>query len=102
MKATVDIPDDLYRRVKAKSALRGQPVREVVVELFQSWLVEEEPATQDKQGRTEERQAPAWFGVARRYAEPVQRHDMDSIRRSIARKRERPNTEGSSQTESQT
>jgi hypothetical protein len=38
MKATIDIPDDLYRKVKAKSALEGRPVRAVAVELFQRWL----------------------------------------------------------------
>ena len=43
MKATIDIPDTLYRKVKAKSALLGKPVREVTVELYQHWLGEEEP-----------------------------------------------------------
>ena len=38
MKATIDIPDDLYRRLKAKSALEGRPVRAVVVELVQQWV----------------------------------------------------------------
>jgi hypothetical protein len=38
MKATFDIPDDLYRRVKARSALEGRPLRSVAVELFQNWL----------------------------------------------------------------
>ena len=38
MKATIDIPDDLYRMVKAKSALQGRPIRAVAVELFQRWL----------------------------------------------------------------
>lgn len=28
---------------------------------------------------------PAWFGVLGKYARPVRRHDMDAIRRSIAR-----------------
>lgn len=32
MKATIEIPDELYRRVKAKSALEGRPVREVALE----------------------------------------------------------------------
>ena len=41
MKATIDIPDDLYRRVKAKSALQGRAIREVTVELYQTWLLEE-------------------------------------------------------------
>jgi hypothetical protein len=38
MKATIDIPDELYRRVKARSALLGRAVREVTIELYQSWL----------------------------------------------------------------
>jgi hypothetical protein len=41
MKATIDLPDDLYRKVKAKSALQGRPVRAVAVELFQRWLDED-------------------------------------------------------------
>ena len=41
MKATIEVPDDLYRRVKAKSALQGRAIREVTVELYQTWLVEE-------------------------------------------------------------
>ena len=40
MKATIDIPDKLYRKVKAKSALEGRPVREVAIELFRHWLAE--------------------------------------------------------------
>jgi hypothetical protein len=43
MKATIDVPDDLYRRVKAKTALQGRAVREVTIELFRNWL--EEPET---------------------------------------------------------
>lgn len=38
MKATIDLPDDLYRKVKAKSALEGRPVRAVAIELFRRWL----------------------------------------------------------------
>ena len=41
MKATIDIPDDVYRRVKAKSALEGRAVREVTIELYRRWLREE-------------------------------------------------------------
>jgi hypothetical protein len=46
MKATIDIPDELYRRVKAKSALAGRPVREVAIELFQRWLDEGSSTTE--------------------------------------------------------
>lgn len=44
MKATIDVPDDLYRKVKAKSALLGKPIREVTVELYERWLRGEPPA----------------------------------------------------------
>jgi hypothetical protein len=42
MKATMMIPDELYRSVKAKSALLGQTVREVTVDLFRKWVAEDE------------------------------------------------------------
>ncbi|MCA1964965.1 MAG: hypothetical protein LDL31_13550 [Prosthecobacter sp.] len=42
MKATIDVPDDLYRRVKAKTALQGRAIREVTVELYQRWLEQED------------------------------------------------------------
>ena len=40
MKATIDIPDDLYRRVKARTAGEGRRIREVAAELFRQWLDE--------------------------------------------------------------
>lgn len=43
MKATIEIPDDLYRRVKARSAILGRSVREVTTELYQRWLGELPP-----------------------------------------------------------
>jgi len=89
MKATIDIPEDLYRRVKAKSALRGQPVREVVVSLFQAWIQEAEDAPPQAPRRTAGEPAPGWFGMAREYAGRVRRHDMAAVRRSIARGRAR-------------
>lgn len=44
MKATIQIPDDLYRRVKAQAALRGRTIREVTTELYRRWLGEGEGA----------------------------------------------------------
>lgn len=41
MKATIDVPDDLYRRVKARSALEGRSVRDVALDLFRGWLGDE-------------------------------------------------------------
>ncbi|MDD5678776.1 MAG: hypothetical protein PHW60_12440 [Kiritimatiellae bacterium] len=93
MKATIDIPDDLYRRVKAKSAMQGQPVREVVVTLFQGWIgeaaAEPDAASVVADGRT-----PAWFGAARKYAVRAAHHDMAAVRRSIVLGRVHKNTEG--------
>ena len=76
MKATIDIPDELYRRVKAKSALEGRPIRAVAIELFQSWLNEngnsepqhtqQVPASPNESGLTRRQRAellpkPAWL-----------------------------------------
>lgn len=40
MKATIDVPDDLYRQVKAEAALRGLTIREVTTRLYRRWLSE--------------------------------------------------------------
>ena len=38
MKATIDVPDALYRQVKARAALEGRAIREVTIELYRGWL----------------------------------------------------------------
>jgi hypothetical protein len=38
MKATIDIPDQCYRQVKARAALDGRSVRDVTIELYEDWL----------------------------------------------------------------
>jgi len=40
MKTSIDLPDDLYRRIKSKSALEGRAVREVATALFTAWVDE--------------------------------------------------------------
>jgi len=45
MKTTISIPDELYRRVKAKSALLGRRVRDVTIELYERWLAEGAPVS---------------------------------------------------------
>lgn len=89
MKATVDIPDDLYRKVKAKSALQGRPVRDVTVQLFRQWIGASDEGTGGASIDSSDR-PPPWFGALRRYAANAGgRHDMDSIRESIAKGRAR-------------
>lgn len=38
MKATIDVPDALYRQVKARAAMEGRAIREVTIELYETWL----------------------------------------------------------------
>ena len=38
VKVTIDVPDDLYYRVKAQAALKARTVREVSIELYQRWV----------------------------------------------------------------
>ena len=91
MKATIEVPDELYRLVKAKSALEGRAVREVTVELYQRYVGQEEaPAGESGEaaaagGLPEGRAVPSWFGALGRTARAVTRHEMSAIRESIAR-----------------
>lgn len=54
MKTTIDIPDELYRRVKAQSALQGKRIRELTIELYRRWLAEQE-------ARPDARTPEAWL-----------------------------------------
>ena len=89
MKATLDIPDDLYRRVKARSAMEGRPLRSVAVQLFQKWLDASPPASEAAPVPSEltpaELAAAPWLAVTQRYVKPGMSHDMDAIRAAIAK-----------------
>lgn len=81
MKATIEVPNELYRRVNAKSALEGRTVRDVTIELYQRY-VEQEEAPEAKAG--EGQAIPPWFGILGKTARAVTRHEMSAIRESIA------------------
>ncbi len=81
MKATLDIPDELYRRVKARSALEGRPFRSVAIELLQSWLSTPHSVPMDPV--VAEASAP-WLAITRRALRPGQGHDLESIRGAVA------------------
>ena len=87
MKASIEIPDALYRQVKAKSALEGKAVREVAINLFQGWVLHADSARDRESAAPHNRPTPSWFGGARNYARHIQKHDMESIRRSITKGR---------------
>jgi hypothetical protein len=40
VKATIEIPDALYRQIKARSALDGRSIRDVTIEAYRRWLAE--------------------------------------------------------------
>ncbi len=87
MKATLDIPDDLYKRVKARSALEGRPIRSVAIELFQSWI--QTPSdTEDKNESallsSEDYEKYPWLKLARKYINISQSSDFIDIKKSIA------------------
>ena len=82
MKATLDIPEPLYRQLKAKSALEGVTVREVAIHLFTHWTTS--PASMSfLEKKTPSQKVPSWFGGAKRYVKDADRHDMASIRDSV-------------------
>ena len=87
MKATIDFPDELYRRVKARSAMEGRPVRAVAVQLFQSWLeAPEAPAGQGAPELSEsELRAHPWLAIVKPYLKPGMSHDLAAIRMASAR-----------------
>jgi hypothetical protein len=61
MKATIDVPDGLYRRVKARSALEGRSVRDVTVLLFERWLQESPALTERLETLDRPSAADAWL-----------------------------------------
>lgn len=92
MKATVDIPDELYRQVKAKSALEGRPVREVAVELFEGYVGRggrvSSPPPAKRAGvvlLADGKPSPPWFGLARKHMRKAVDHDLEAVRESIER-----------------
>ena len=86
MKATLDIPDDLYLSVKARSALERRTLRSVAVELFEKWLsapppAREEPSPDRKPTRFDKAR---WAKIARPYMRPGASHDLEDMRAAIA------------------
>ncbi len=72
MKVTIEIPDALYRQIKARSALGGRSVRDVTIEAYRRWLAET-PApyvtTDDAQPTAGETWLTAWEALAVETAE---------------------------------
>lgn len=65
MKTSIDLSDDLYRRIKSKSALEGRAVREVATALFTAWVEDRIPVGESsspvKTAREGDDRAGAWL-----------------------------------------
>ena len=82
MKATLEIPDDLYRKVKARSALEGRAIKAVAVQLFENWLEEKTPAS--TQVAVDAGDEAPWLAITREYVQPEMTHDMAEINEAIS------------------
>ncbi len=79
MKATFQIPDELYREVKAETARDGRTVREVVISLFEQWLRQKkQPAPHAHSIDWESFQAP----LSHLMPDQVTDHSTEAMRKS--------------------
>lgn len=85
MKATIDLDESLYRRLKVEAARRGRTVRELVAEGIRAVI--DAPSVADPASAAPQTQG--WFGTLGAYARRAERHDLDAMRASIARGRTR-------------
>jgi hypothetical protein len=84
MKATIDFDKVLYQRLKIEAARRGRTVKDLVSEGVRLILSRPQTAQSPKSAE----KPPAWLGDLKRYAKKARiSHDMESVRRSIARGR---------------
>ena len=68
MKATINIPDQLYRRIKAHSAMSGRSVRELTIEMYERILAESPPPTLSTSGSSA---ADAWLEAWERVGDKI-------------------------------
>lgn len=85
MKATIDLEEALYRRLKMEAARRGRPLRELVADGIRAVI----DAPPEPDPAIDGTKAPGWYGVLRPYAARAEQHDLDAMRASIARGRKK-------------
>jgi predicted transcriptional regulator len=81
MKTTVEVPDQLYRRVKAQAAMRGQTVKAFLLDALRAKLGEDDAKSAGKTGWR------AAFGTARAA-------DVAAVQRVVDREFSRIDAEG--------
>jgi hypothetical protein len=80
MKATIDLDDALYRRLKIEAARRGRTVRELVAEGIRA-VIDAPPIADPAVGGAT---GPDWYGSLSSYAARAEQHDLGAMRASIA------------------
>ena len=80
MKATFQLPDELYREVKATAAMEGRTLRDLTIGLFEQWL-------RDKKRTVAPRPVVDWRNykapLAHLVSPDITDHSMEGIRKSI-------------------
>lgn len=80
MKATFQIPDELYREVKAETARAGRTLRDVTISLFEQWLRDRKrPVAPSPSVDWRNFKAP----LAHLVPENVSDHSMETMRENI-------------------
>lgn len=77
MRTTLDIPDELYRSLKARAAMQGRTVREVAVNLFSTWVAEGSNPTENED-RDSTTEIDAWLRRWEALGEEMKRQSADS------------------------
>ena len=82
MKATFQIPDELYREVKAETTREGRTLRDVTISLFEQWLRDRKrTVTPSLSVDWRNFQAP----LAHLVSENVSDHSMEAMRENIVK-----------------
>jgi hypothetical protein len=82
MRTTLDIPDAMYRRIKARTAQEGSTVRAITLVLYSQWLGDVQRDKSVQQTVHKKLRTPSWFGSVK--VDPNLPHDLASVRESIA------------------
>jgi plasmid stability protein len=89
MKATIDIDDELYRRLKVEAARQRRTVRDMVADGVR-YVLDGDVTPHAQAERTPNAEwRPAWFGTLRRWGQAADTHDMRAVRESVDRGRAR-------------
>jgi hypothetical protein len=80
MKTTIEIPDDLFRAVKARAALQDVRIKDLIAQLLKGWLAEGEPRAESDDEGAEQRvqEAEAWLKELQAIGRKIHEDAVDS------------------------